>query len=599
MKPSTCLSVLALLTSIVADFTALTLTPSQCPSGTYKTFAEIPAAVSDAWLVVEAVPEQLPLKISTFAEVDRNAPDDCIIASNKLMTDGETREELFGLLTDVLKKCGMIPVTAKRESIWCREIMYILAEDVSASEEIDLLWQNMFQLPSSLPPCRLMDQVGLDTVAFIEDNYVQERGLDSHMTVDWLRKEYITPGKLGLKSGKVGLYPHKPLENGVNNEETVYLLDVGLDPDISLIPAAGRILKFKPSTGKMTSLVEGQSLPDGIDVSRTVSRIFWTNDGPFNMHTPKQLAIDDIRVKGYFCDREGMGVHRVNFDGTNHEILIRTGSLNNHEERKDMTWWCVGITLDLNRVCIYWTQKGPSKSGQRRIFRAGINIPAGQTAESRNGIDLFLEGLPEPIDLELDGENQLLYWTDRGEHPTGRSLNRVDVSGRVEKVELQRKKGILARQFHESIGIELGEEKRVYVADLGGSVYRVEDGKKAVMWRDDGCYTGWQFSDNLNRYWHYIDPSQHLLAYEKDRLNNNISSIDLTILLHKMAIARANSCSDPILRIFLPTLTDFRPSSLSTVSMYAGKMEFTLIPYSVSSAARFLYICGTAALETA
>ncbi|KAF5866668.1 hypothetical protein ETB97_010763 [Aspergillus alliaceus] len=439
------------------DFTALT--PSQCPSGTYKTFAEIPAAVSDAWIVVEAVPEQLPLKISTFAEVDRNAPDDCIIASNiELMTDGETREELFGLLTDVLKKCGMIPVTAKRESIgfvfnrlWAaikREIMYILAEDVSASEEIDLLWQNMFQLPSSLPPCRLMDQVGLDTVAFIEDNYVQERGLDSHMTVDWLRKEYITPGKLGLKSGKVGLYPHKPLENGINNEETVYLLDVGLDPDISLIPAAGRILKFNPSTGKMTSLVEGQSLPDGIDVSRTVSRIFWTNmgrstvtnDGSVHsanldgtdiqtllpsgkVHTPKQLAIDDIRVKVYFCDREGMGVHRVNFDGTNHEILIRTGSLNNPEERKDMTWWCVGITLDLNRVCIYWTQKGPSKSGQRRIFRAGINIPAGQTAESRNGIDLFLEGLPEPIDLELDGENQLLYWTDRGEHSTGCSLN--------------------------------------------------------------------------------------------------------------------------------------------------------------------------------
>jgi 3-hydroxyacyl-CoA dehydrogenase len=45
----------------------------------------IPAAVSDAWLVVEAVPEKLPLKISTFAEVDHNAPADCIIAERQFV----------------------------------------------------------------------------------------------------------------------------------------------------------------------------------------------------------------------------------------------------------------------------------------------------------------------------------------------------------------------------------------------------------------------------------------------------------------------------------------------------------------------------------
>ncbi|KAE8134689.1 hypothetical protein BDV38DRAFT_156985 [Aspergillus pseudotamarii] len=539
-------------------------TPSQRTGGTYQTFTEIPAAVSDAWLVVEAVPEKLPLKISTFAEVDRNAPADCIIASNsssfksrfmldevkperrdrvlnmhftmppairtvELMTDGETSTKLFNLLTGVLKDCGMIPVTARREStgfifnrLWAaikREIMFILAEDVSSPEEIDLLWGNMFQLPSSLPPCQLMDQIGLDTVAFIEDNYIQERGLDSRMTVDWLREKYISPGKLGLKSNKGGLYPPKSVETDVkDDEEVLYVLDVGLgsnNPDISFVPTAGRILKCHPSTGKVTTLVEGLSLPDGIDVSRTASRIFWTNMGrstatndgsvhsanldgtyvrtllpPGTVHTPKQLVVDDINKKVYFCDREGMGVHRVNFDGTDHEILVRTGSLDMPEERKDMTRWCVGITLDMDRGYIYWTQKGPSKSGQGRIFRAGIDIPAGQTADNRQDIEILLEELPEPIDLELDGEHQLLYWTDRGEHPTGCSLNRVDVSGKVDKAKLQSKKEILARQFHEPIGIKMDREKQVYVTDLGGSVYRVNDGKKTVIWRDNGCYTG-------------------------------------------------------------------------------------------------------------
>ncbi|KAB8076418.1 hypothetical protein BDV29DRAFT_170217 [Aspergillus leporis] len=61
------------------------LAPSQRPSGTYETFTVIPAAVSDAWLVVEAVPEKLPLKISTFAEVDHNAPADCIIAERQFV----------------------------------------------------------------------------------------------------------------------------------------------------------------------------------------------------------------------------------------------------------------------------------------------------------------------------------------------------------------------------------------------------------------------------------------------------------------------------------------------------------------------------------
>ncbi|CEN59308.1 hypothetical protein ASPCAL01760 [Aspergillus calidoustus] len=548
-------------------FTALTPSPHPT-SGNYETFTDLPMAVADAWLVIEAVPEILELKTDIFGEVDRYAPADCVLASNsssyksglmvgkvgesrkgqvlnmhftmppeirtvELMTcAGVTREEVLEETRRVLVRCGMVPVIARKEStgfifnrLWAaikREILYILAEDVSSPEEIDLLWTNMFQLPESLPPCRLMDKIGLTTVALIEDNYIQERGLDSSMTVDWLRENYIEKGKTGSSSEKGGLYDPTPAPTTApaqkNRKQTppLYLLDVGLgsnNPDITQIPTAGRILRFEPSTGEMKTLVDGQSLPDGIDISRSASRIFWTNmgratsthDGSVHsakldgsdvqtllssgsVHTPKQLVVDDRAEKVYFCDREGMSVHRCNFDGSQHEILVQTGCTS--EDRGDMTRWCVGITLDRIRGHIYWTQKGPSKAGKGRIFRAGIDLPAGETALNRTDIELLLDGLPEPIDLELDEQKHRLYWTDRGEHPLGCSLNSVDLNMPPQPKSRFLKVKVIARHFNEPIGLKLGADGELYVVDLGGSVYCIENGKKTHLWRDDACYTG-------------------------------------------------------------------------------------------------------------
>jgi 3-hydroxyacyl-CoA dehydrogenase len=38
------------------------------------------------------------------------------IRTVELMTCGETKPELFGELSEILKGCGMVPVTARRES---------------------------------------------------------------------------------------------------------------------------------------------------------------------------------------------------------------------------------------------------------------------------------------------------------------------------------------------------------------------------------------------------------------------------------------------------------------------------------------------------
>ncbi|KAK4208589.1 hypothetical protein QBC37DRAFT_452331, partial [Rhypophila decipiens] len=563
------------------------------PFGSYAAFEDIQSAVQDAWLVVEAVPEKLELKISTFGELDRYAPPDCIFGSNssafksslmldqvsaarrklvcnihytmpptirtvELMTDGETEPAVFSFLSEVLRNCGMLPATARKEStgfifnrLWAavkREIMMILAEGISDAPQIDALWEHMFQ--ARVLPCKLMDQIGLDTVAFIEDNYIQERGLDTKLTVDFLRDNYISQGKLGQKAGdKGGLYPpSSTLPSSPSSATSVssdsvapeitqdlYILDVGLGGNLKSIPEVatnGKVLLRSAQTGKITPIVTGLPAPDGIDVSPALGRIFWTNmganvnapdgsllsadldgsniktliaSGTGLITTPKQLVYVHDTTTGsdklYFCDREGMSVHRINTDGSNHEVLVQRSPENGTQ--RDLTQWCVGIAVDVPGRRIYWTQKGASKANQGRIFRAGIDIPAGETPDNRSDIELVLSDLPEPIDLELvrsDSELEdgiTLYWTDRGEHPRGSSLNCARIqdrslTGRVEE-EARKEVRIIARHFREPIGLKLDlGSNSAFVTDLGGSLYRVdlESGEKRVVFEDDGCYTG-------------------------------------------------------------------------------------------------------------
>ena len=64
-------------------------------------------------------------------------------------------------------------------------------------------------------------------------------------------------------------------------------------------------------------------------------------------------------------------------------------------------------------------QNGPTKGDQGRIFRAGIEIPKGETAANRSDIEVFFNRLPEPIDLELDLEKSRSL-LDRSRRPAAR-----------------------------------------------------------------------------------------------------------------------------------------------------------------------------------
>jgi hypothetical protein len=242
------------------------------------------------------------------------------------------------------------------------------------------------------------------------------------------------------------------------------------------------------------TIVTDCHLPDGIVADAEAGHIYWTNMGVPNLddgsieradldggnrrvivpqgitHTPKQLHLEKDEGKLYWSDREGMRVMRANLDGSQVETLVETGR--GEKDRSDQTRWCVGITIDPKPRKIYWTQKGPTKGGLGRLCRANIDLPNGERPANRSDIEVLFDQLPEPIDLELDLANRVLYWTDRGDPPRGNTVNRVSID---EKAVPE----ILITHLMEGIGIALDvPDNRMFVTDFAGSVYSADlDGK--------------------------------------------------------------------------------------------------------------------------
>lgn len=98
-------------------------------------------------------------------------------------------------------------------------------------------------------------------------------------------------------------------------------------------------------------------------------------------------------------------------------------------------------------------------------------MPASRDATTRDDIELVLDGLPEPINLEIDGDTNIMYWTDRGDPPFGNTLNKIAIAelGKGQKS----KPTVIGRRMHEAIGLKLDHKNQhIYTTDLGGTVYR-------------------------------------------------------------------------------------------------------------------------------
>jgi 3-hydroxybutyryl-CoA dehydrogenase len=214
-------------------------------AGRVRGETDLAAAVKNAWLVVEAVPERLNVKQEVFAKLDSIAPQDAILATNsssypssqlidklvrpervlnmhyymppelpmvELMSCGKTDPVIIDFLMERLPLYGLVPFRVQRESvgfifnrIWAaikRESLAVVEEGVANLEDVDRMF-NLFTAhqPS---PFRLMDRVGLDVVLAIEEHYAEVRK-DLPEGPRKLLQRYVDDGRLGVKSGR-GFY---------------------------------------------------------------------------------------------------------------------------------------------------------------------------------------------------------------------------------------------------------------------------------------------------------------------------------------------------------------------------------------------------------
>lgn len=283
----------------------------------------------------------------------------------------------------------------------------------------------------------------------------------------------------------------------------------------------GRVLSTRPDGSDLQVLVDNKKeSPDGIAVDVDKGFIYWSNMGKAaeddgsvfrtnldgshfttlvpkgGTFTAKQMKLDEKHGKMYWSDREGMRIQRANLDGSNVETLVVTGK--GDKDRADAANWCVGIALDIEGGKVYWTQKGGDNAFKGTIRRASLEIPKGQTAENRNDVEILFDALPEPIDLDLDVKNRMIYWTDRGDAPRGNTVNRAPMKVPA-GADVKNRKDIqvLFGGLEEAIGVALDlPGNRLYVTDLAGNVVsaKLDGSDRKTIGTKLGTLTGIAFA---------------------------------------------------------------------------------------------------------
>ena len=145
---------------------------------------------------------------------------------------------------------------------------------------------------------------------------------------------------------------------------------------------------------------------------------------PGGTFTPKQLQIEKTNGKLYWSDREGMRVMRANLDGSASRpsstparaILARAAIQQNG------AWASPSMPMaarSTGRRRAATTRAKVASCAPESTFRGSRRRPTAWISNCST------TSLPEPIDLDFDLGNRMLYWTDRGDPPRGNTVNRA------------------------------------------------------------------------------------------------------------------------------------------------------------------------------
>lgn len=215
--------------------------------GKITTLTDTAEAVKNADLVVEAATENLDLKLKIFSQIDENAPENCILATNtssisitqiaaatkrpekvigmhfmnpvpimklvEIIKGYSTSQETFDAVFEMSQKLGKTPVevndypgfVANRILMpMINEAIETLYNGVAGVEEIDTVMKLGMAHP--MGPLQLADFIGLDVCLAIlnvmYDGFKNPKYAPNPLLVNMVRA-----GKLGVKSGE-GFYDY-------------------------------------------------------------------------------------------------------------------------------------------------------------------------------------------------------------------------------------------------------------------------------------------------------------------------------------------------------------------------------------------------------
>ncbi len=211
------------------------------------TFTSLAEALAATEFVIEAAPERIDLKLALFAEIERHAPADAVIASN---TSALSLTEMAGSLENPSRVAGMhffnpvhkmklveivraletsdatierveaVAAAMRKETVLVREspgfitsrvnamigneAFYMLQEGVASARDIDKALKLGLNHP--MGPFELVDLVGLDTRLSVLEFLHKSMG-EKYRPCPLL-VQYVKAGRLGRKAGR-GVYDYE------------------------------------------------------------------------------------------------------------------------------------------------------------------------------------------------------------------------------------------------------------------------------------------------------------------------------------------------------------------------------------------------------
>jgi len=213
---------------------------------------DLAAAVSDADLISESVPESLAIKESFWREASRHAPARTVFTTNtstlppstlarfvdrpqkflalhfaigvwdanigEVMGHAGTDPVVFDSLLEFAAEIGLVPIPIRKEQNgyiinslivpWCFAAVDLVVRGVSDFESIDRTWK--ITLRTDTGPFAMMDRMGLGVVHHVARLIAESN--DNPQALEYARyidEHFIQKGRLGVASGQ-GFYSYPP-----------------------------------------------------------------------------------------------------------------------------------------------------------------------------------------------------------------------------------------------------------------------------------------------------------------------------------------------------------------------------------------------------